>query len=406
MSLLSALETDRFSGETLINEALAAIRTHFGMPVAYLSRFEDEYAEFRNVSAPGLEDLIKPGDRWELSQIYCPRVASGEFPAIIPDTNDIPACQELAITKDVPIRSHISLPVVMDNGEVYGMFCCLSPEPNASLNDRDLAVMSTFAKLVTRQVQKEEHARKATEEDLRLICDIIEDRRFTPVFQPLVRMSDQKVIGVEGLSRFKTDPHAGPEEIFSKAANLGLDLELELATLAAQMAEISAVPNDIYFSVNASAELICDPRFLPALPEAQRHRMVIELTEHSLANDEAMLQACISALQDEGIRVAIDDVGAGYSGLQRIAQLQPDILKIDRSIVSGIEESLPQRAIVAALVHFAAETNASVIVEGIETEQQSEVVMELGVDLAQGWLYARAGPMAEHFPHVKSQATG
>ena len=384
-------------GDALIDEALDAIREHFGMPVAYLSRIDGDRSIFRRVSAPGLEALIKPGDEKSLGEVYCPHILNGDLPNLIPDTAAEPICQDMPITQAVPIGSHISLPVLRPDGSPYGMFCCLSPEPNPSLNDRDLAIMRNFANLVTRQIQFEIEETDSAAAEAKLIADVIANRLITPVFQPLVQMSNGEIAGVEALSRFDPSTGLNPEQAFTMAAECGLGQELELAALAQQLEALPMLPPGKYMSFNASADLICNPAFIKVLPKDQAQKLVIEVTEHSQAADEDQLLWHIHELKSQNFRIAVDDVGAGYSGWQRIARLEPDLLKIDRSIVAGVDQSLAQRAIVAALMHFSKETGAKVLVEGVETMGEAKILSQLGVDLAQGWLFARPAPMHELF---------
>lgn len=380
-------------GSDLIDHALQTVRTHFDMPVAYLSQFDGDRLVFRNVSAPGLEDLVKPGDSMLLTDTYCRHVQSGALPNLIPDTAQEPICQTLPITQSVPIGSHISLPIDQADGTIFGMFCCLSPVPNPNLNERDLQVMATFAGLVTRQVQFEEDARRATLEQQTWGLDLLERQAFSPVFQPLVQLDSRKLVGVEALTRF--DDSRGTETVFLHMAEAGLGLDLELATMARAFDAATGIARHIYLSVNASPSLICDTRFRNALASAPASQTVVEITEHSLPEDEIVLRRHIDALRGDGVRIAIDDVGAGYSGLQRLAQVSPDILKLDRALVSGVDNSRTQRAVVAALVNFAAETRAQVLVEGVETEEEAACLRALGVEMAQGWLFGKPAPF-EH----------
>ncbi|MEM9426583.1 MAG: EAL domain-containing protein [Pseudomonadota bacterium] len=372
-------------GNALIDEALEAVRTHLNMPIAYLSRFEGDEMEFRNVSSPDVSTVVKKGDYFPLSEAYCSRIANGTLPNLIRDTADLPLCQEIDATQALPIRSHVSLPVTLDDGSLYGMFCCLSPEPNHSLNERDLAVMSAFANLATRQVRRENAQNRKDEENRAKIQDILTSERVTTVLQPIVRLSDNRMVGVEALSQFQTADETSTESVFEIAEAVGLDLDLELLALSRAIETLDRLDPDIYLSVNASPEFICDPRFTGQLPKNGLDRIVIEVTERSLAKDEATFQTQIANLHTIGARIAMDDVGVGYSGLQRITMVSPDIIKIDRSLITGLHESLNQRAMVAALVHFGRETDGLVVAEGVEHPEEVDVIKALGVDLVQGW---------------------
>lgn len=385
----SPLRTKPFAltleGDDLIDEALEAIRRHLNMPIAYLSRFDGDEMEFRNVSSPDVSTVIKKGNYFPLSEAYCSRIANGTLPNLIRDTADLPLCQEIDVTQALPIRSHVSLPVTLDDGSLYGMFCCLSHEPNHSLTERDLAVMSAFANLATRQVRRENAQNRKDEENRARVQDILSSRRVTTVLQPIFRLSDNRMVGVEALSQFQTTDETSTEGIFEIAEAVGLGLDLEMMTLSRAIETLDRLDPDIYLSVNASPEFICNPSFTGQFPQNELDRIVIEVTERSLAKDEATFQRQIANLHATGARIAMDDVGVGYSGLQRITMVSPDIIKIDRSLITGLHESPNQRAMVAALVHFGRETEGVVVAEGVERPEEVEVVKALGVDLVQGW---------------------
>jgi EAL domain-containing protein (putative c-di-GMP-specific phosphodiesterase class I) len=380
---------------SVIDDALTAVREYMGMPVAYLSRFEGDKLVFRNVSAPGLEHIVKPGDEMALSEVYCHRILSGELPSLIQDTADFPVCQELAVTRDVPIRSHVSLPIRRADGSAYGMFCCLSPEPNHTLNQRDMSVMSTFASLVTRELQTIEETEEAFRAKRDRIDAALKDLHFQTVYQPLVELSTLRVAGLEALTRFDAGEDETPDTWFGAAWETGLGIELELATMGRALEALPKIPEDVYLSINASPDLISDPRLMDLLPKAERHRIAIEVTEHSEALDTTEFSLRIKALQAAGVRIALDDVGAGYSGLQRLSQLSPDTLKVDRTIASGVDQSVTKRAIVTALTQFARETGAVVLVEGVERPEEAATLRDLGVRMGQGWLFGRPVPLEE-----------
>ena len=147
--------------DDVVDVALATMRTHLGMEVAYLSEFVDNRAVFRAVSAPGLEDVLPVGGSQQLSDIYCQHILEGRLPNLITDTCDEEIARNLPITAQAPICSHVSVPIHREDGSVYGMFCCLSPRPNPTLNERDLQVMTTFADLAKWQIHRDLRARDA-----------------------------------------------------------------------------------------------------------------------------------------------------------------------------------------------------------------------------------------------------
>lgn len=375
--------------EQLIEEALTAIRVHLDMPVAYLSEFVGDRTIFRSVSAPGLDHMIKPGDEKALADVYCPHILDGRLPNLIPDTRDIPFCDRFEITESIPVRSHVSLPVLRDDGTPYGMFCCLSPEPNRTLNARDLAVMQTFANLAARQVRHMEAQTQAWRASTARVRAMLDTGQFHTVYQPLFSLRSGRVTGLEALTRFRSTPYRSPDKWFDEAGVVGLDLDLEAVTFRLATRALARLPETVYLSLNASPPLVCDARFDDLMRGLPLHRVLLEITEHHDAEDLGHLFRRLSAFRVDGLRVAVDDVGAGYSGLQRIAQLAPEVLKIDRSITSGIEGNPGQRAIVAALKHFAKETGALLLAEGVETEAELDTLCALDVGLAQGWRLGR-----------------
>ena len=135
------------------------------------------------------------------------------------------------------------------------------------------------------------------------------------------------------------------------------------------------------------------------LPEARSlflsmpaDRLVIELSEHDQVEDYDALAAALAPLRERGVRLAIDDVGAGFSSLRHIVLTAPHLIKIDRTLVDGVATDAVLTSLVSSLVSFGHGAGAAVVAEGIETEQDAAALVALGVDYGQGWLYGRPVP--------------
>ena len=213
------------------------------------------------------------------------------------------------------------------------------------------------------------------------------------VFQPIVDLDDGRVLGVEALSRFVTKPRRSPETWFTEAASQGQLARLELAAAEHAFHHLEEIPDDVYLSVNISPETLNEPRLAQALRSIPARQVVVELTERSPIGDYGEARARLAELRDVGVRLAIDDVGSGFSGLAHVVELSPDILKFDRSLVGGIDTDDQKSALIARLTSFAEEVEMEVVAEGIETRAELETLRDLGVRAGQGFLLGRPGPI-------------
>lgn len=147
----SPTETHR---RDFLDNALAAIRTHLGMDVAFISEFTDGQRVFRHVDSETSQAPIAVGQGGPLEESYCQRVVDGRLPELIPDAFAEPEAAALPVTRELPVRAHLSVPIRLANGDVYGTFCCFSPHPDASLNERDIALLRIFADLTARHIEE------------------------------------------------------------------------------------------------------------------------------------------------------------------------------------------------------------------------------------------------------------
>ncbi|MGY6564914.1 MAG: sensor domain-containing phosphodiesterase [Halomonadaceae bacterium] len=379
------------STEDALLEILHAIRTHFGMDVAFISEFKDERRFFRFVdeAAPFLE----VGASDPLEESYCKRVLEGRLPEVVPDARQEAAALELAITLELPVGAHLSVPIRLKNGSIFGTLCCFSRQPDATLNERDLAMMRVLADFAGRQLERQRERQERQKSAEARICDVLEHRHFHIVFQPMHDLVEQRIAGYEALSRFVVEPHRGPDKWFEEAALVGLREELELAAIEMALEALPALPQASYLSLNVSPATILSGRLADLLGPYPLERLMLELTEHDIVEDYEGLFEALVEMRRQGLRLAIDDAGAGYASFRHILHLAPNVIKLDRSLVHGIDKRSDSRALTAALVGFTNETGSRLLAEGVETQAELEVLRDIGVRKAQGYLLGRPGQL-------------
>jgi EAL domain-containing protein (putative c-di-GMP-specific phosphodiesterase class I)/CheY-like chemotaxis protein len=210
--------------------------------------------------------------------------------------------------------------------------------------------------------------------------------------QPICRLSDGCAIGAEALSRFSVAPRRGPDSWFAEARKVGLARPLELLAVRRAVELLPLLPDTLLLALNVSPTTIGWPPFERFLAEAPGERIVLELTEHMPTEDYDGLNRRLAPSRTRGVRVAVDDAGAGFASLRHILRLSPDFIKLDVSLVNGIAGDQSQQALAAGLISFAEKSGATIIAEGVETADDMETLAGLGVVYGQGYLFARPAP--------------
>ena len=379
-------------GDAAIARFLRAARTHLDLQVAYVSEIVGNESVFRHVDAPGLEHLVKPGDRKSLDDVYCRHILEGRLPELIPDTAAVPLAAAMPITAAIPIGAHVSVPLRMPDGELYGMFCCLGPASDPSLNPRDLAMMRTLSELAGQEIARERQQADALAARRVPIDAVLLEQSFRTVYQPIWRLGEARPVGFESLTRFE-GPLGSPDVWFAEAAAVGLGEELELAAIARALQALAILPPDIYLTINASPSTACSAALSALLARHDLRRLVLEITEQERFADMDLLATALQDLRANGMRLAVDDAGAGYAGLQQIVRLRPDIIKLDRFFVSGIDRDPTRRALAAALAEFAEQVGCQIVAEGVEMESELAALGKLGFRTIQGYLLGKPQPL-------------
>jgi diguanylate cyclase (GGDEF)-like protein len=222
-------------------------------------------------------------------------------------------------------------------------------------------------------------------------------------FQPLLELATGRVGGYEALARIPGN--RGPDQWFAQAHRAGLGPELEAAALSAALA-VPGRPPGTFLSLNVSPAAVLDEAVHRALPD-DLSGIVVELTEHELFSaEEDRFDARLQELRARGARVALDDAGAGYAGLQQLIRVAPDILKIDRSLVRGAHADASRFALLEALASFAADTGAAVCGEGIEDFADLRALADIDATYAQGFALGRpAAPWPVLLPGAAGAAS-
>jgi EAL domain-containing protein (putative c-di-GMP-specific phosphodiesterase class I) len=206
------------------------------------------------------------------------------------------------------------------------------------------------------------------------------------VVQPQFSLSRLEVAGYEALARFAPysdgQTSGDPEPWFRSAHDIGLGAELEAAAVAAAL-RLPSRPAGTTLAVNLSPSVLGSEALQAVLPE-DLSGVEVELTEHEAVVDTDRVGRELDALRKRGARLAIDDVGAAYSGLRRIMELAPDTLKLDRHLVTGVAGNTARAALISAVVDFAEHIGATVCAEGVESIQDLLTLADLDVAFAQG----------------------
>ena len=238
-------------------------------------------------------------------------------------------------------------------------------------------------------------------EQVARVTEVLVPGAIRTVFQPIVHLESGTTTGLEALSRFSVQPERSPDRWFADATQVGLGTELELEAIAVIVQHFDDVQDDLWVSVNVSPEALLDPRVPRLLGRLPAERIVIEITEHTRVESYEALNEVLAPLRARGMRVAVDDAGAGFAGLQQILHIRPEVIKLDIALTHGIDADPIRRALTSSLLSFANEIGAVIVAEGVETAEELDMLRKLGVLFGQGFALGRPEPIPCH--HVQGR---
>jgi EAL domain-containing protein (putative c-di-GMP-specific phosphodiesterase class I) len=376
--------------ESQLARVMSLARRHLNMDVVYVGQFAGERQIYRGLDGDPARFGMSLGEGPPLEATFCQRMVTGQIPSAIPDTSREAGVADLLGSVPGGVGAYVGVPITLADGSLYGTFCCLSQEPVADLTERDVRFMAMLAELLADELLvQREHDRQRD-----VLDEIIHSERVELAVQPVV-LADGSLVGLEVLSRFGAEL-CPPDVVFAAARELGAAQGLERMVLSKAVATLlPLLPAGCALGLNATPTGVLHLAQHPAAADFPGlAQLVLEITEHDAVENYEELRDCLRPLRDRGLRIAIDDAGAGYASLHHIIELEPDMLKIDRSIIDGLAGDRSRRGVVRSFVGLAQDIGALVCAEGVEQLDDLTAAIELGVHAAQGYLIAR--PTTDH----------
>lgn len=374
-----------------IEGVLALVRSRLGMECAFVSHFDQGRRHVKWID--GSSNVLTQGVSHPLEETYCNFIARGDMPGILRDTADDPIARSLDVTKAASIGCYLGVPVRLPSGDIYGTMCCLSSEARPTLNERDYEYLVQCAELISVLLADVAGSQMDYLVQEQLVSDRIAKRDINILFQPIYRLADDRLINFEALSRFPGMPYRSPDLWFADAERVGLEADLEFLAVEEAAAGLLSLPFGTSLSLNLSPATVLSKRFADTFANLPLERIILEVTEHSAIPCYTELRAAIDPLRQCGMRLAIDDVGAGYCSFRHVLDLQPDLIKLDMSLVRHIDADPGRDALATAITQFSKAVGCEIIAEGVETLGELDTLMRVGVTKVQGYLMSKPVPL-------------
>jgi EAL domain-containing protein (putative c-di-GMP-specific phosphodiesterase class I) len=226
---------------------------------------------------------------------------------------------------------------------------------------------------------------------MRKLREILDNRRISTLYQPIVDLTSRSVIGYEALSRGPPGEFGTPNILFRIAYEAQLVLKLDGICRERAVRGLRKMTGEQLLFVNIEPLSIFDPKLARAVPARRVGQIVFEITEHVAIADFSTFRQAVQLARRSGFKFALDDVGSAYSGLRIISELEPDFIKLDMELTREAHTSRVKMELVKAIARFCTDAGVPMIVEGVETTDELDAVTSLGVHLAQGYLLGRPG---------------
>jgi EAL domain-containing protein (putative c-di-GMP-specific phosphodiesterase class I) len=384
----TGMRKTRSETDDKVAELLRTAKDALGLSLTFLSRLDGQtqHLEVVESSIP----LFKDGQTQPQATSFCQAILDGKLPNVIPNVAKLPDAKRLPAARFPRIRSFVSVPVTLSDGSLYGTLCAAGFTSDKALARRDQALMEVLARAAVTIIEPGVQERRREAEIRARLQPVLSAGGPLVVLQPIVALVDGRRVGAEALSRFPAAWGKAPDLVFAEADTIGAGPALELLAFRSAVAHLWNVPG--YVAINFSPRTLLRPDCRELLADLPPERVVLELSEHDPVDDYDALAEALAPLRSAGMRLAIDDVGAGYSSLRHIVRTAPDVIKLDRSIVAGAAGDPVLRTLVHSLVEFGHGAGAVVVAEGVETRDDALGLRDAGVDYGQGWFFGRPGP--------------
>jgi EAL domain-containing protein (putative c-di-GMP-specific phosphodiesterase class I) len=375
-----------------VADLLQIAKRSLGLSVSFLSRL-DGTTQHLEVVESSVPFLFQEGNKQVQATSLCQAILDKKLPAVIPDLKAFPEAMKLPAARLPHIRSYVSVPVLLSDGELYGTFCAAGLTSDKGLSKRDKSLMEVLAHAAAVIIEPGVRDRARRADIAERLAPLLATGGPAVVLQPIVDLATGQRVGAEALSRFPIEWEKPPDVCFAEAHSIGEGDRLELLALRRAAQYLDEVSG--YVSMNVSPGTLLTTECTDLLMSFSLDRVLLELSEHDQVVDYGALMAVLEPLRAAGMGLAIDDVGAGFSSLRHILLTAPDVIKLDRSIVDGVSSDSVLRSLVRSLVDFAEGCDTRVVAEGVESPADGDVLCSLGVDYGQGWYYGRPGPAAD-----------
>ena len=384
---------DLSPGSHRTQRLLELAHSHMGLELTYVA----EFTGGRQLTRYAVGDLDRFGLAVDtgptLDQTFCQRMVTGQIPNVINDATSDARVADLVASREGGVGAYIGVPLRLPDGTVYGSFCCLSGTADDTLDERAVRFLSMLADMMAVDLQVE----RERDQERMAISSLVHGEQIGIACQPIVDLRTGSIMGLEALARFP-EPFQRPDQTFARAHELDRELGIDLEGLALQQALklLPSLGTEQYLSVNLSPAVLTEliNRDKGAQAELPLSRIVVEITEHEVINNYAALTAVLRPYRDRGLRISIDDAGAGYASFHHVVELGPDFIKVDRSLVDGLAHDRARRVAVTGFVLLAVELGCTVIAEGVEQLDDLAALRDMGVEAAQGYLLGRPSESA------------
>lgn len=392
-AIFDQLDSSEINFSETMSCLVKSLRQRLNMEVAFISEFVDGRRMFRFVDSQQGVEIIAANEGGPLDESYCQRVADGRLPEFISNAQTHAAACELPVTCDLPVGTHISVPIRLTGGEIFGTFCTFSRYSDDNLNERDLGVVRVFADLAGALISKHLDLFESVQLARTQISDLLRNDQLTLFAQPVKDLLSGVTVGYELLSRVTGPNPIRPDILFQQAARIGMASDLGHRTVekARQMLDDKRL-GEHFVALNLTPEFILGNDLDHLFGTDSLDHLVLEITEHAIIKDYTDLRERLRPLRNRGARVAIDDTGAGYASLRHILQLSPDIIKLDISLIQNIHCDTERQALTTALISFSRCRQYRLIAEGIEQAEELATLIDLGIEWGQGYFFAKPQP--------------